>query len=360
MAILIIDDEQFLRTSIADFLEDLEYEPLLAANGLEGLEMLKRHEPEFVFVDLNMPVMDGYEFIEQAKTLFPELPIVVLSGVGLVEDAIRAVRAGAWDFIPKPITDFGVLEHALAKNIERARLLRENREHREHLEEMVKQRTMQLEHTRLEIVHCLGKASEYRDNETGNHVIRVGNIAALLAQAMGLPPEHCELIRHAAPMHDVGKIGIPDAILLKPGKLSPEEWVTMQTHCRIGYEILTPGDEKEQEDVCLIGRTRAALDPNAILGLARLIALYHHERFDGTGYPCALAGEDIPIEARIVAVTDVYDALASHRTYKKPFDEATCRRLIRESSGSHFDPDVVDAFFANIEAIMTIKHNWQD
>jgi putative two-component system response regulator len=285
---------------------------------------------------------------------------VVLSGVGLVEDAIRAVRAGAWDFISKPITDFIVLEHSLDKNRERARLLRENREHREHLEEMVAVRTAELERTRLEVVYTLGKASEYRDNETGNHVIRVGNIAALLARAMGLSAGHCELIRHAAPMHDVGKIGIPDAILLKPGKLTPDEWTIMQTHCRIGYEILTPNESNLAGDVCLTSLDSPEDDSNALLSLARRIALYHHERWNGSGYPCALAGEKIPIEARIVTAIDVYDALASKRTYKDAFDEETCRRIIREGAGAHFDPAVVEAFFANIDEIMTIKSNWRD
>ncbi len=360
MSILIIDDEEFLRRSIADFIEDLEQEPLMAANGAEGLELLDRHQPEFVFVDLNMPVMDGYEFIEKARVRYPELPIVVLSGVGLVEDAIRAVRAGAWDFISKPITDFIVLEHALDKNRERARLLRENRKYREHLEDMVAQRTAELERTRLEVVHSLGKASEYRDNETGNHVIRVGNIAAVLARTMGLPPAHCELIRQAAPMHDVGKIGIPDAILLKPGKLTPEEWTVMKTHTRIGYEILTPNDAALAGDACVICRQESEADSNALLAMARRIALYHHERWDGTGYPCGLAGENIPIEARIVAVIDVYDALGSKRTYKEPFDEETCRRIIQEGSGTHFDPAAVRALFSDVEEIMAIKRNWQD
>lgn len=360
LTVLIIDDEEFLRRSLADFIEDLEHEPLLAANGLEGLELLEAAQPAFAFVDLNMPVMDGYEFITRARATHPELPIVVLSGVGLVEDAMRAVRAGAWDFIPKPVTDFAVLEHTLTKNLERARLLRENREHREHLEEMVRRRTAELEHTRLEIVHTLGKAAEYRDNETGNHVIRVGNIAAVLAGAMGLPPRRCELLRHAAPMHDVGKIGIRDSILLKPGKLTPEEWEIMKTHTRIGYEILTPSDAQSDENVCGLAQAPVGDEPNALLALARTIALYHHERWDGTGYPCGLKGGAIPIEARIVTVVDVYDALGSERTYKEAFDEPTCRRILREGSGTHFDPQVIEAFFANINAVLAIRRNWQD
>jgi len=360
LTVLIIDDEEFLRRSLADFIEDLEHLPLLAANGREGLDILAQSRPDFVFVDLNMPVMDGYEFIAQAREAAPELPIVVLSGVGLVEDAMRAVRAGAWDFIPKPVTDFAVLEHTLTKNLERARLLRENREHREHLEEMVRRRTAELERTRLEIVHTLGKAAEYRDNETGNHVIRVGNIAAVLAGAMGLPPRRCELLRHAAPMHDVGKIGIRDSILLKPGKLTPEEWEIMKTHTRIGYEILTPSDAQSEQDACGLAQAPAGDEPNALLALARTIALYHHERWDGTGYPCGLKGEAIPIEARIVTVVDVYDALGSERTYKEAFDEPTCRSILREGSGSHFDPQVIEAFFANIDAVMAIRRNWQD
>ena len=358
--VLIIDDEEFLRRSLADFIEDLDHQPHLAANGREGLDLLTAAPPDFVFVDLNMPVMDGYEFIARARDIAPELPIVVLSGVGLVEDAMRAVRAGAWDFISKPVTDFAVLEHTLDKNLERARLLRENRENREHLEEMVRRRTAELERTRLEIVHTLGKAAEYRDNETGNHVIRVGNTAAVLAGAMGLSARRCDLLRHAAPMHDVGKIGIPDSILLKPGKLTPEEWEIMKTHTRIGYEILTPSDAQSEDALCGVAQSPTGDEPNALLALARTIALYHHERWDGSGYPCGLSGEAIPIEARILAVVDVYDALGSERTYKKAFDEQTCRNILREGSGTHFDPRVIEAFFANIDTVMAIRRNWQD
>jgi putative two-component system response regulator len=358
--VLIIDDEEFLRRSLADFIEDLDHRPHLAANGQEGLRALAAIHPDFVFVDLNMPVMDGYEFIARARETAPELPIVVLSGVGLVEDAMRAVRAGAWDFIPKPVTDFAVLEHTLTKNLERARLLRENREHREHLEEMVRIRTAELERTRLEVVHTLGKAAEYRDNETGNHVIRVGNTAAVLAAAVGLSERRCELLRNAAPMHDVGKIGIPDSILLKPGRLTPEEWEIMKTHTRIGYEILTPSDAQGPDDLCGLAQAPASDAPNALLALARTIALYHHERWDGTGYPCGLVGEAIPVEARIVTVVDVYDALGSERTYKEAFDEDTCRRILREGTGTHFDPRVIEAFFANIDAVMAIRRNWRD
>ena len=362
MSILIIDDEDGLRRSLCAYLEDQDHELLQAANGQQGLEAMRAALPDLdaVIVDLNMPVLDGYGFLEKAVAEAPELPIVVLSGVGVVDDALRAVRLGAWDYLTKPLGNLKVLDHTLAKVMEKARLIRENRAYQENLEALVRERTAELERTRRQIMHRLSRAAEYKDNETGHHVIRVGEIAAVLARALGFDDEQCANIRDCAPLHDIGKIGIPDAVLLKPGKLDPEEWKTMQQHCVFGCEILGPLTSKnEARRSCQLWDMPGA-DGNELLDLARNLALLHHERWDGTGYPLGLSGEQIPLEARIVAVVDTYDALASERPYKKAFPEEKCLAIIRESAGSHFDPAVVEAFFRNVDAIRTIRQRWQD
>ncbi len=363
MAILVIDDEAGLRRSLTAYLEDMDHEVLQGANGQEGLDalMARRADIQAVIVDLNMPVMDGYSFIQHAVAQTPEVPIVVLSGVGVVDDALRAMRLGAWDFITKPLHNLDILDYTLSKVLERARLIRENRAYQENLEELVKKRTTELEQTRLQVMQRLSRAAEYKDNETGRHVIRVGEISRVLARALGMAEERCDMVRACAPLHDVGKIGIPDAVLLKPGKLDPAEWEIMRGHCVFGCEILGPLSSHDQaHEICLDALTAAAAEDNELLALARVMALCHHERWDGKGYPLGLAGEDIPIEARIVAVVDVYDALRSDRPYKKAFDEETCARILREGAGTQFDARIIEAFFQNAEEIRAIREAWAD
>lgn len=363
MAILVIDDEASLRRSLGAYLEDMDYDVLEAENGVQGLEVLGANAEAViaVIVDLNMPVMDGYSFIAEAVREYPDIPIVVLSGVGVVGDAVRAIRLGAWDFIPKPIRNMEVVEHILEKALERARLIRENRRYQDHLEMLVRQRTEQLEQARRQIMQRLSRAAEYKDNETGRHVIRVGEMSALLGRALGLPQERCDLLRECAPLHDVGNIGIPDAVLLKPGKLDEEEWVVMRKHCEYGCEILGPlSGGKESRKACADPETSSDDQDNEYLRLARIVALYHHEQWSGTGYPRKLAGEAIPLEARIVATVDVFDAMHSHRPYKKALPLEECFRAIREGAGRHFDPDVAKVFLENAEAITAIYDQWRD
>jgi putative two-component system response regulator len=363
MSILVIDDEASLRRSLCAFLEDRDHTILEAGDGAEGLAVLRRNlaDLDAVVVDLNMPVMDGYSFISHAKEEAPELPILVLSGVGVVDDALRAVRAGAWDFITKPLHNMDILEHTLGKVLERARLLRENRVYQENLERLVDERTGELELTRRQVMQRLSRAAEYKDNETGRHVIRVGEISAVLARAMGLDVDRCDMMRQCAPLHDVGKIGVPDEVLLKPGPLDEAEWEVMRRHCRYGCEILGPLDNPEEaRQACSDPLLCREAEGGDLLGLARVLALCHHERWDGTGYPLGLKGEAIPVEARIVSIVDVYDALSSDRPYKRAFPEEKCREIIRQGEGGQFDPRVVAAFFSELEAIMAIRERWKD
>lgn len=363
MPILVIDDEAGLRRSLCAYLEDRDFETIEAANGREGLEMLEKHlhSLKAVIVDLNMPVMDGYSFIQEAVNKTKELPIIVLSGVGIVEDALRAMRLGAWDFITKPLHSFEILDYTLDKVLDKARLTRENKDYQNNLERLVHERTAELEATRRQVMQRLSRAAEYKDNETGRHVIRVGEISALLGRAMGLPNERCEMLRECAPLHDVGKIGIPDDILLKPGKFTESEWKVMQLHCMYGCEILGPLTSKDEaHEACLDPAHALTLADSELLGLSRILALLHHERWDGKGYPFGLMGEAIPMEARVVAVVDVFDALSSDRPYKKAFTEEKCHQIIQEGAGTLFDPRVVEAFFGHTEEIWAIRERWRD
>lgn len=363
MAILVIDDEAGLRRSLCAYLEDLDHETLEAGDGLEALAVMRTNRDRLsaMLVDLNMPGMDGYSFIRHAAEETDNIPIVVLSGVGVVEDALRAMRMGAWDFITKPLHSFDVLRHTLDKVFERARLVRENREYQTNLERLVRERTAEVEATRRQVMQRLSRAAEYKDNETGRHVFRVGEISALLARELGLSEERCEMVRECAPLHDVGKIGVPDEVLLKPGPLSAAEWEVMKRHCIFGCEILGPLDSRDAAQGACLDPVRAVRQgDNELLDLARSLALFHHERWDGSGYPFGLRGEEIPIEARIVSIVDVYDALCSDRPYKKAFPEEKCREIIRAGSGSQFDPRVVEAFFARIGEIRAIREMWKD
>ena len=360
MKTLVIDDDPAIRNSVRDFLEDFDREVLMAANGLEALDLLARHDDVGVaLVDLNMPVMDGYAFLAKVRESHPGLPTVVLSGVGVLSDAMEAIRAGAWDFISKPIVNFDVLLHALGSVEEKARLLAENKRYQEHLEEMVRQRTMQLEIANERVIHCLGKAAEFRDSDTGHHVIRVGEISLILATHLGLDADFRRLIRLAAPMHDIGKISIPDNILLKPGPLLDEEWEVMKRHTVLGCEMLhfSPDDAKPGCTLDLLHLLEGNAD---LISMAQKIALCHHERWDGRGYPNGLKGTDIPLEARIVSIVDVYDALGSARPYKKALPEAVCRAKIVEVGGRYFDPEVVAVFERHYEEVAEVRRRYAD
>ena len=363
MSILIIDDEEMLRETLAVYLEDSDYDVVEAGDGEEGLAALASHlgEIEAVIVDLNMPVLDGYGFIRRAVPMAPELPIIVLSGVGIVEDALQAMRLGAWDFITKPITNFSILGYTLGKAFEKAKLLKENREYQQNLEQLVHERTSELEDARHQIMRRLSRAAEFKDNETGRHVVRVGEISALLGSALGLSDERAQMLRECAALHDLGKIGIPESILLKPGKLDPDEWEIMKRHCAMGCAILGPlGDGDETDRTCGDPAADPSEEDCELIRLARTLALLHHEKWDGGGYPFGMAGEDIPLEARIVAIVDVFDALNSERPYKSAYPLAKTLDILRSGSGAHFDPRVVEAFFGNIDGVLEIARQWSD
>jgi putative two-component system response regulator len=368
--ILTIDDDDAIRESFKLYLEDCDYRVIEAADGRAGIEMFRTQGPDLVLVDISMPELNGLEVLEIIHNDAPELPVLMVSGTGRIRDVVEAIQRGAWSYILKPVEDLNILLHAIEKELERARLIRENREYRNRLEEMVSLRTRQLEsanaqleQTRMQVIRGLGRAAEFRDNNTGKHVIRVSKYSTLLARACGLPERTVELIKLSSLMHDLGKIGTPDHILLKPDKLNEEEWQQMQRHCEIGVKILEtiPDNEIELYPSNASNEMMNSSDRESeLMIMAQVIAAYHHERWDGKGYPEGLQGEEIPIEARIVSLADVYDALSSSRKYKEGFSETECQRIISEMSGNALDPRLVELFFAKIDAILAVKAKWGD
>ncbi|PMR75391.1 HD domain-containing phosphohydrolase [Billgrantia endophytica] len=306
------------------------------------LSAYERLRPDLILLDLKMPHLDGYQVMEQLRALNDPLlpPILVLTvehGHGFL---LKALTMGARDYLSKPF-DRTELLMRVRNLLDARRAHRITHEQNVVLEEMIRLRTEEVVATRLQIVQRLGRAAEYRDNETGQHVMRMSHIAALLAQRLGWTPADVELMLHASPMHDIGKIGIPDAILLKPGKLDDEEWQIMKRHVEIGAELLG-GDDFP------------------LLNLAREIALNHHEKWDGSGYPYGRAGTDIPQSARIAAVADVFDALTSARPYKPAWSIDRAVAFVQEQSGWHFDPEVIEVFLASLEDIQRIRERYRE
>ncbi|WP_462326418.1 HD domain-containing phosphohydrolase [Desulfobaculum sp.] len=360
--ILCIDDEEMIRQSIGDYLEDSGYNVLQAENGRVGLEVFRERTPDIILVDLRMPEVDGLAVLSNITKESPETPIIVVSGTGVLEDSIEALRRGAWDYVTKPIEDMAVLAHAIDKALERARLLRENRLYHEHLEREVQQRTAQLKTEMLEriraekalakqrqeildsqkeIILILGEVVETRSKETANHVRRMAEFTYLLAKGAGLDEEEARMIRMVAPMHAVGKIGIPDSILLKPDRLTAEEYEVIKKHTEIGYAILNAS-------------------PKRIMRAAAILAYQHHERWDGSGYPQGLAGEEIHLYGRIGAIADVFDALLSKRVYKDPWSIKSIGDYFRDNSGILFDPKLVNIFFTIMDDMLAIREAYPD
>lgn len=364
--ILVVDDEAVIRESFRDFLEDYGFKVFTAENGAIGLNLLQCVHPDILMTDLRMPEVDGLELLKKCVDTYPELPVIVISGTGRIQDVVEALHRGAWDYLLKPIEDMNVLLHAVNKASSRVELLRESKQYKMHLEEEVERRTKELEATnkeleqsRRQIIRILSQAAEYRDFETGNHFLRVGSICACLARGLGWDERDIACLELAAPVHDIGKIGIPDHILLKPASLDPIEWDEMKRHCEYGHSILS-GDTLPDFFFSKSPSVDGEKGGCEMLQHAANIALYHHEKWDGSGYPSGLSGKDIPVQARITALSDVYDALLSKRPYKEPWPVEKCLDHIRAQSGIHFDPEIVEVFFQNLEIITNIREHYRD
>ena len=325
--ILIVDDNASNVLLLEGILQEEDYSAYWSiTDSRQVLPAFLEHQPDLVLLDLQMPYLDGFEVMKQLRPHIPPeafLPILVLTADITSEAKRQALAGGAMDFLTKPFDQTEVVLRI--RNLLQTRVLHLQLQNQNQLlEQKVRQRTAELEETQNEILERLARAAEYRDDDTGEHTKRVGQMAAQIAQAFGLPQVEVELIRRAALLHDVGKISIPDSILLKPGKLSPEEFSHMKTHTTRGAEMLSGGRF-------------------ALLQRAEEIALTHHERWDGTGY-LGLHGDTIPVAGRIVAVADVFDALTNERPYKTAWARAEAIEEVQCQSGRQFDPRVVEAF----------------
>lgn len=340
--ILIVDDEHDIVGELQECLQDEGYECITASSGEEGLSQLRTHRDVTVVVtDLRMPGCSGLDMIQSARAELGsacEAEFIVLTGHGDLKDAVVALKYGVMDFLAKPV-DLDQLVESVANTDQLVLRKRVERYLQEGLraDVQVKEREIHklvrsLETAYAEALNCLATASEYKDPETGAHICRIGAYAAYCAKELGWSAERQSMIRIAAPLHDVGKIGIPDSILLKPGALLPDEVAIMKTHAAIGKRILSQSDHPTMK-------------------MAANIAGGHHETWNGKGYPSALSGHQIPPEARITTLVDVYDALRSERPYKKGFDHDTTMGIILEGDGrtdpSHFDPELLELFAAN-------------
>ncbi|RJP18985.1 MAG: response regulator [Candidatus Omnitrophota bacterium] len=336
--ILIIDDQPQNILLLEKMLKAAQYASVNSTtDSRRAVDLYQEYKPDLVLLDLRMPHMDGFQVMEQLREIEGNsyLPILVLTAQSDRDTRLRALESGAKDFLDKPLDQAEVL--ARIHNILEIRLLyNELSNQNQILEEKVRIRTKELHDTRLEVIRRLGRAAEYRDDETGEHIIRISRYCAVLARAAGMSDQECDLILHASPMHDIGKIGIPDRIMLKPGKLTPEEWITMKSHTTIGAALLCDGNSE-------------------LLKTSEEIALTHHEKWDGAGYPHGLKGEEIPLFGRICALADVFDALLSERPYKKSWPLEDAVEEIKCCRENHFDPRLVDIFFEILPMILEIR-----
>lgn len=318
--ILIVDDEPNNLQVLRQILKD-HYQLMFAPNGAKAIEAARKHRPNLVLLDIMMPDMSGYEVCQQLKSdpITQKIPVIFVTAMTEVSDEAKGFDYGAVDYIQKPVSGPIVLR--------RVQL---------HLSLV---RAQELEDSQKAAIFMLGEAGHYNDTDTGVHIWRMAAYARVLALAVGWTPELAERLELSAPMHDTGKIGIPDSILKAPRKLTAEEWEIMKTHAEIGYGILSKSD-------------------SPIFVMAAEVARYHHERWDGSGYPAGLAGEMIPESARIVAIADVFDALTMKRPYKDPWPLEKTMDEIRRGAGNHFDPKFVDIFKEILPDVLKIKDEW--
>jgi putative two-component system response regulator len=363
--IMIVDDEPL---NVMTFRQHLKQEGftefITTSDASQALGMIRKDAPDIVLLDINMPEVSGLEIL-RVVGLDPSLqhiPVLVLTAATDPLIRKRALDLGASDFLTKPIDP-----NELLPRVRNAIILKQHFDlvsgEATRLEQQVERRTRQLEATRQQLILSLARAAEHRDNDTGNHVLRVGRYTAIIAEELGYPKARLPMLEQAAQLHDVGKIGIPDSILFKPGKLEPAEYDLMKKHCALGKQIIEPISDKDWAVLKTHTRRGEALlhvRSSPLLMLAARIAQTHHEKWDGSGYPLGLAGEDIPLEGRIVAVADVYDALSSVRPYKAAFPREKCFNILQGGRGKHFDPQVLDAFFARSEYIVDTQMQLMD
>ena len=347
--ILVVDDQPQNIELLEAYLVPQGYEIVTAANGEEALEKLSDNPIDLILLDVMMPDMDGFEVIRRVRQDNANrlLPIILVTALRETEDRVKGIEAGCDDFISKPVDKMELL--ARVRSLLKVKAYNDlMSNYQKELESDVIKRTEELEQAMekikaasLDTIYRLSMAAEFRDDDTGTHIKRVSLYCAVVAHRMGLAKSDIETILYAAPMHDLGKIGIPDLILLKPAKLNEPEWEIMKRHTVIGAKILEGSDAE-------------------FIRLGETIALSHHEKWDGSGYPNGLKGPQIPIAGCITAIADVFDALTSKRPYKEALSIEKSLDLIREGRGSYFDPDIANAFFASQDEILAIRKQYDD
>jgi len=342
--ILLVDDDQYVLESVSALLRESGYTVISCSNGEEAVGHFLKKNIELVLSDIKMPGISGIDLLDRIHSIDPRVPVILMTGYAELNVAIDAIKRGAFDFVTKPYNP-GYILHAIEKAVKHTRLLRLEEEYKHRLEETVKEQTREIFNLSREVIRRLTAVAEFRDTETGAHISRIGLYANKIAESLDMNIEFMDAITYASSLHDIGKIAIPDDILLKPGSLTAEEFAVMKTHTIVGYNILEGSGHET-------------------LKMAASIALTHHERWDGSGYPRGLQGEDIPIEGRIVIICDQYDALMSKRPYKPSLEHAEVVKIITEGDGrtmpGHFDPRIMNAFIRSKASFEQIFNSYQD
>jgi len=360
--ILVVDDNEMNRDLLVRRLERKGYEVMTAVDGAEALDILGSHRVDLVLLDIMMPKLDGYEVLERMKSddYLAELPVIMITAVDEIDSAVKCIEMGADDYLTKPFNAV-LLSARINASLEKRSLRKQEQKQRKQIEDMnlfltarVRQQVAEIASAQIGAIFAMSKLAESRDPETGEHLDRMREYCRLLAQDLAKGADYAAIIDKtyidniyaASPLHDIGKVGVPDAVLTKPGKLTDEEWVIMKTHPIIGAETLREVDREHPG--------------NAFIQTGIEIAAAHHEKWDGSGYPYGLSGKDIPLSARILALGDVYDALTSKRCYKEAMSHDKAVGIIAEGEGKHFDPDVVRSFMKINEEFIRVREYFQD
>jgi putative two-component system response regulator len=353
--ILVVDDDPANLRLLAKILKHGDFIPRPVTNGRLAIEAAVADPPDLILLDLEMPQMSGIEVCKWFKQdqRLKDIPIIFISGRQEIENKVKAFHAGGADYISKPFQEQEVLER-IRTHLRMRQLNLTLTTHNVHLEQLISEQREEVAASQLATIFALAKLAETRDNDTGHHIERVQIFSKVLGEQlhkMKLHPKQrhpafIDNLYQTAALHDIGKVGIPDAILLKPGKLSEDEFITMKKHCELGASTLV-AVQKQFPD-------------NHFLRMGVEVARSHHEKWDGSGYPDGLEGQRIPLSARIVALADFYDAMTSERCYRKAFDHEYTRRMIQEGSGSHFDPDIAGAFVSNEDRFRKIRKSFPD